>query len=125
MHRPTRHGPLVRIPRDTRAVIEAFYVALQLRTKGAFWHGYYGRDYRFLLTTGQLAEVLISRSRASTRPLSDDLRALSSPCGIRVFKGRNSITVKCLATDPGNAVTDMVVVIADGRVIEKKTGAHS
>ena len=96
------------------ALIEGYYVALELPRKGVFWHGLYGRDYNFIFNNDQLVNVLKSRS---TKPTDGkEIDRLGHPAGLRVIKSGDEYCVSCLAFYPDGAIKDLSILIKGGQI---------
>lgn len=94
-------------------MIEAFYVTFELHKKGAYWHGFYGRDDIFLLHDGQLASAL--RDRLHLMLEGQDLQKLVMPMGIRIEKYSEGYTVSCLALEANGSIVDKSINVTMGK----------
>lgn len=95
------------------SLIEAFFVAYQLPTKGHYRDGLQGFDYTFLLEQSQLVNVLHA---IGIDPADSRLKKLNRPCGIRVSRSNESFRVKCLGAYPNGSIHDFGVLLTSGRV---------
>lgn len=107
----------LRVTPSIAGFIEAIYLAYHIRTKCAFWHGLYGRNYTllhnyFLLRRPQS----LSYDPQKFRPGYFRGKA-DRPAGIRVAKRHGKYYVSCMAIYAFGAIVDMTARVADGRLI--------
>lgn len=96
--------------------IEALYLAFQIRTKCASWHGLYGRDFTLLPNY-----FMLRRPRSWVPPEQYRPQYLEGkvdrPVGIRVAKRRGRYYLSCMALYAGGTIADMTARVADGNLI--------
>ena len=93
--------------------IEGFFIALQLPTKGIYWHGLYGRDYKFMLNNRHFIDVLCSNMSLQAE---EAVEKIAAPAGIRFVKSGDCYEVSCLAAYPNGSIVDMSISVSDGNI---------
>jgi hypothetical protein len=99
-------------PKTLHGAVSALYFAYRLHTIGAFWHGLYGRDYKFLLNSTELIEALIKLKLSN-----EELAKLNRPAGIRFSKSNGECRITCLAVYPNGTIVDISVDLDQGAAI--------
>lgn len=96
------------------SLIDALYFALELPTKGNYWHGLYGRDYKFLFDVYQTIQVLVENYRM--KPDDHNIDNIDIPAGIRVYNNAGIYLVKCLAYYPNGTIADCGIRVENERI---------
>jgi len=118
--------PLVLIEGEVRPLAQAFeykglhrlvlayLLAVALPSAWAWGHGRYDRDHSLLLTSAELARVLLAIRPEQVTP--DDLPAP----GIRVVRTSAGYALSCLATRPSHSVYEHTLDVRGGRVVGER-----
>ncbi|MBJ6799723.1 hypothetical protein [Geomonas propionica] len=96
--------------------IEAIYLTYHLRTKCAFWHGFYGRNYTLLPNYFLLRRLQSPSYDPQEFGLQYFKGKVDRPVGIRVAKRQGKYYVSCMAIYAFGNIVDMTVRVADERI---------
>ena len=101
-------------------LIEAFYVAMILPTKGVFWHGNaFIDDCSFILTKDLVFEDRTFREKDISEYHGKNwLDKLGIPLGIRIKRENMGYLVSCLARYVDSSIIDRSIKILDGKIIQ-------